>query len=70
MVPCLAVKHIGTISIKGLWERLSIDRSQCLLCRLVIYVGIFLSYPLIRLIGLDSFYLFYKKDCNIGSDSK
>lgn len=64
MTPCSNVKRIGTIAIKGLWERLLIDRSQRLLYRLVIYVGIFLSYPLIRLIGMDSFYLFYKKESN------
>ena len=64
MAPCSAVKQIGTIAIKGLWERLSIDRSQRLLYKLVIYFGILMSYPLIRLIGMDSFYLFYRKDSN------
>ena len=53
--------ELDSISINGLWERISIDRSNKTVLRLAIYFFIIAFYPLIKILPKDNFFAVYKK---------
>ena len=53
--------QLDTISMNGLWERISVDHSNSILLKLTIYFVILLLYPLIKFSPKDNFFAVYKK---------
>lgn len=54
-------RQLEAVSLTGLWGRLAIDKSNNLIIRSLLFVGIVLAYPLIKFFEKDAFYSIYKK---------
>lgn len=52
---------LESLSLKGLWERVSIDTTNSFSKNLIAYLGIVLLYPFIKLLPRDSFFAVYSK---------
>ena len=59
--------EIEALSLTGLWNRLSIDKSSTLLTRVLLYVGIILFYPITKYLEKDAFYATYKMNTSSNS---
>ena len=53
--------QLDTISMNGLWERISVDHSNSIFLKFIIYFGILLLYPLIKFSPKDNFFSVFKK---------
>lgn len=54
-------QELEALSLKGLWDRLSIDKSNKFFIRILLLIGIVLFYPLSRIMEKDAFYSIYKR---------
>ena len=52
---------LEALSLTGLWDRISVDKSNDLFVRLSLYMGIILIYPVISIFDKDAFFSIYKK---------
>lgn len=53
--------ELEALSLTGLWDRLSIDKSSYVVSRLFQFVGIVLLYPITKISNKDAFFSIYKK---------
>lgn len=55
-------KPLEALSLTGLWDRLAIDKSNNMVNRVLLFVGIILFYPITKILEKDAFYSIYKKE--------
>jgi 2-polyprenyl-3-methyl-5-hydroxy-6-metoxy-1,4-benzoquinol methylase len=53
--------ELEAVNLNGLWKRLSVDKSNNLLVKILLYAGIILFYPIIMILEKDAFFSIYKQ---------